>query len=1335
MTTTPTTLACCFIGEGTLLVQCAEAAIAQGHAVRGVVSSAPAVVRWCDARGIPHIAASQDQVAFLGREPFDYLFSIINHAVCAPEVLALPRRAAINFHDSLLPRYAGFNVTSWAILSGEASHGVTWHEMSERVDAGRILKQREFAIAADDTAFTLAAKCYDAGAGSFAELLRELAEGTSAPRAQDSAQRSYFARQRRPAGGALIAWDRPAAEMAALVRALNFGPDANPFAVPKCRLGDEWFVVADAAAVDGGTAAPGTLVAIEPDGITVATATVPLRVRALQTLTGVAVSPHDLALRNGWRPGVQLARLADDAQMHFAQTVDRLAKHEAFWVRRLIACTPYALAQRPGAVALPGPRVRRRFELPEAARAALHASLPGDVAGVSPGDAVIALFGVLLGRLGDADATVELGYRDAALREIEQSGGVPALWSPQVPLRLAFDARLAVADAIAAAGRELAIVREHGTYLRDVAARQPALRASATAHFPVRIGVADTLAAIDLLADDALVFGVEAGSGDGFFDVDPAQVAPDTLAALTEQFEALLAGFAQAPATPLAQLPLITAAQRQRLLVEWNDTAVPIAPLRCVNELIAEQMQRTPDATALVFRDAAITYRELGERTDELARELRSLGIGPDVMVGLCAERSIEMVVGMVAILKAGGAYVPMDPQYPAERLAMMLEDSNAPVLLTQRKLAATLPPHAAKLVLLDAPRASLPPAAVDSGVTPENLAYVIFTSGSTGRPKGVMIEHRNVANFFVGMDASLGHRPGVDQPGVWLAVTSISFDISVLELLWTLARGFKVVIQPEAPRAAAESTRDAPALQHAKRPIDFSLFFFAADAAEAGADGGYRYRLLLEGAKYADRHGFSAVWTPERHFHAFGGLYPNPSITSAAIAVLTERLQIRAGSVVLPLHSPLRVAEEWSVVDNLSRGRVGLSFASGWHANDFAFAPDNFADRKKIMFDGIATVKKLWRGEAVPARSGNGSEIEVKVLPRPIQTEPPMWVTAAGSPETFRMAGQLGANCLTNMLGQNLDDLAKKIATYRAARREHGHAGEGSVCVMLHTFVGTDLDAVRETVRVPFTNYLKTSTDLIKQARWEFPAFRQAGQTAADGAGGAGGAVPMTPDDLTPEETEALMAHAFERYFKTSGLFGTPQSCLAFVDQLKGIGVDEIACLIDFGVASETVLENLVHLNDLRERCNAQAGLATESSAETDESIAAQLRRHRVTHFQSTPSMARMVASEPDGLAALRPLRKLLLGGEALPPALARQLADTVAGDLMNMYGPTETTVWSSCSRVSRSTEPANGITIGRPIANTEIYLLDRQLQPVPIGVPGELLIGGAGVVRGYLD
>jgi acyl-CoA synthetase (AMP-forming)/AMP-acid ligase II len=168
------------------------------------------------------------------------------------------------------------------------------------------------------------------------------------------------------------------------------------------------------------------------------------------------------------------------------------------------------------------------------------------------------------------------------------------------------------------------------------------------------------------------------------------------------------------------------------------------------------------------------------------------------------------------------------------------------------------------------------PPA---SGVMPDNLAYVIYTSGSTGTPKGVMVTHRNVVNFYTGMDDRLGM-----EPGVWLAVTSVSFDISVLELLWTLARGFEVVIQPDRGTLRA----GAPQRTGSNKPMAFSLFYFASDDQAAAND---KYRLLIEGAKFADQNGFAAVWTPERHFHSFGGLYPNPAVTSAALATITERI------------------------------------------------------------------------------------------------------------------------------------------------------------------------------------------------------------------------------------------------------------------------------------------------------------------------------------------------------------------------------------------------------------------------------------------------------------
>jgi natural product biosynthesis luciferase-like monooxygenase protein len=805
---------------------------------------------------------------------------------------------------------------------------------------------------------------------------------------------------------------------------------------------------------------------------------------------------------------------------------------------------------------------------------------------------------------------------------------------------------------------------------------------------------------------------------------DRARLDDGSAARLVARLEAVLQALAARPEATLGELPTLAPEERALVVERWNDTRVALAEGgRCVHELFEAQAAATPEATALHYRGARLTYGELDRRAEALARALQARGVGPDTLVGLFIDRSLEMVVGLLGILKAGGAYVPLDPEYPTDRIAMMLEDAKAPVIVTRQALRAALPARAgADIVVVDAADAPATGAPLVRAVAPSNLAYVIFTSGSTGRPKGVMIEHRNVINFFAGMDARLGR-----DRGVWLAVTSISFDISVLELLWTLARGFEVVIHAdERRRGDGERRADAPPRDAPARPMDFSLFYFASAAAVPAEQ---RYRLMIEGAKFADAHGFSAVWTPERHFHEFGGIYPNPSVTGAALAVLTRNVQIRAGSVVLPLHNPLRVAEEWSVVDNLSGGRVGLSFASGWHANDFALMPENYADRKGVMIRGIETVRRLWRGESVPAKSGSGAEIEVRVLPRPVQAEPPLWITAAGSPDTFRFAGELGAHVLTNMLGQSVVDLVAKIALYREARRAAGHAGEGHVSLMLHTFVGTDVDEVREKVRGPFLAYLETSTDLIKKAKWEFPAFARPGRERIGGAAG-----PPEEVELTDEETKILMAHAFERYFTTSGLFGTPDSCLAFIDELREAGVNEIACLIDFGVADDDVLASLVNLDALRARCNGEDATRVPlgDAPAAEHGLAAEIRQHGVTHLQCTPSMARMLLADPESRAALPGLRKLMLGGEAMPEALAAELLTVLAPDaeLYNMYGPTETTVWSTTARVTAGAP----LTIGRPIANTRIMILDKHGRPAPVGVAGELHIGGAGVVRGYL-
>ncbi len=761
----------------------------------------------------------------------------------------------------------------------------------------------------------------------------------------------------------------------------------------------------------------------------------------------------------------------------------------------------------------------------------------------------------------------------------------------------------------------------------------------------------------------------------------------------------------------------LSAEDRHRLLFEWNDTRRTYTDA-CIHDLFSAQAQATPDSTAVVFEDESLTYRELDERSNQLAHYLQARGAAPDLLVGVCLERSLLVPVALLGVLKAGAAYLPLDPEFPPDRLQLMVEDSQLRLLITESRLLDRLPQNDAELVRLDADadaigRESSTPLA--SGARPDHLAYVLYTSGSTGRPKGVMVEHRNVVNFFVGMDERIEH----DPPGVWLAVTSLSFDISVLELLWTITRGFKVVIQSDHDRIGA-AKRDTRGPADVAAPVmEFSLFYFAAQA-EAGPEA---YDLLMKGAKFADTHGFTAVWTPERHFHAFGGLYPNPSVVGAAIAATTERVQIRAGSVVLPLHSPIRVAEEWSVVDNLSGGRVGVSVASGWMPNDFAIAPEHFEDRHVLMAQGIQSLRRLWRGEAVTFPGPHG-DVEVTTLPRPIQRELPIWITAAGNPETFRQAGAMGANLLTHLLGQSIQEVADKIAIYRDAWRAYGHPGSGHVTLMLHTFVGDDIDSVRETVRGPLKEYLRTSADLVRLADWSFPALKGAQPTTDAEARQRLDAVAANPADM-----DALLDHAFERYFNTGGMFGTPESCLTIVDQLKEIGADELGCLVDFGVAPAVALAHLEQLDTLRLLANQ-----APEAAEGDYSIAAQIPRHGVTHLQCTPSLAAMLLLDAPTRAALRPLRQLLLGGEGLPAPLARRLSGLVSGSLVNMYGPTETTIWSSTYTLGEIDPSESMISIGRPIANTELYILDEFMRPVPEGTPGELFIGGDGVVRGYL-
>src|SRR5918999_3686390 len=262
-----------------------------------------------------------------------------------------------------------------------------------------------------------------------------------------------------------------------------------------------------------------------------------------------------------------------------------------------------------------------------------------------------------------------------------------------------------------------------------------------------------------------------------------------TITRLLEHLQIVLGEIAAEPVQPLAELPLLPEAERQRVVVAWNATEADYPKERCIHALFEAQAQKTPEAVAVVYEDHALTYGVLNARANQLARYLQGLGVGPERRVGICLERSAELVVGLMGVLKAGGAYVPLDPAYPPKRLAFMLENARPKVLLTQEELAPTLPPTPAQVLCLDRDREWIAQGSVANpmgAVSPENLAYVIYTSGSTGRAKGTLLTHRGLCNVSEAQVRTFGLGPG-DRV---LQFASFSFDASTFEVVMALRAG-----------------------------------------------------------------------------------------------------------------------------------------------------------------------------------------------------------------------------------------------------------------------------------------------------------------------------------------------------------------------------------------------------------------------------------------------------------------------------------------------------------------------------------------------------------------
>jgi amino acid adenylation domain-containing protein len=379
-------------------------------------------------------------------------------------------------------------------------------------------------------------------------------------------------------------------------------------------------------------------------------------------------------------------------------------------------------------------------------------------------------------------------------------------------------------------------------------------------------------------------------------------------------------------------------------LLEWNRTEVDYQRDSTIADLFKQQVARTPDAPAVVSNDRQLAYAELDSRSSRLGRYLQDLGVGPETRVGVAMARSEMLVISLLAILKAGGAYVPLDLTYPKDRLHFIIEDSGLSLLLTTSSSYHQFPLQSGGIAgvsvdeFLESTRAAScaePSSAIKSDATSRSLAYLIYTSGSTGKPKGVMVENRNVVNFFTGMDRAIG-----TEPGVWLAVTSVSFDISVLELLWTLTRGFKVVVHGDDGTATIAEEITDNAVTHLQMTPSLARML-TLDANAFGALGCLR-QILLGGETVP----VSLVNHLRQVFN--GDIYNMYGPTETTIWSTTHRLQ-ELGSAV-SIGRPIANTQIYLLDGELNavpQGEVGELFIGGdGVARGYWNRPDLTAER-----------------------------------------------------------------------------------------------------------------------------------------------------------------------------------------------------------------------------------------------------------------------------------------------------------------------------------------------------------------------------------------------------
>ena len=471
-----------------------------------------------------------------------------------------------------------------------------------------------------------------------------------------------------------------------------------------------------------------------------------------------------------------------------------ITDNEKFWLERLENLQPLTVPYVKQAVSQRKQFVEQITFVPDRLISMLEGFFPDRTA-----DVLLTAFVGYMARISGMSC-FDIAFADAKLTQDIVNLDLEGLFSAYIPCRIEIDLERDFTKIFKSIAQQLESAQQNKSYALDIATKDPILNAlpgfSEGRIFPV------ALERVSNLEDSQkhpfgreLTLTIPDSGQKCCWQYDPEVLDRGCIDRMWEQFTTLLQNIITNPQQSLAKLSLLPEAERQTILWDWNQSEGHFTQDKCIQQLFEEQVERTPDAIAVIYRDRQLTYRELNDRANQLAHYLQDLGVAPEVLVGFCVDRSLEMIIGLLGIIKAGGAYVPLDPAYPAERLSYMVEDAKISVVLTQSQLKSQLPEHQARVVYLDSNWETVAryskenPQIVNTG---DNLAYVIYTSGSTGKPKGVMIPHSALSSFA----QTAVTEYGIEASDRLLQFASINFDVAVEEIYTCLLSGSTLVMR-----------------------------------------------------------------------------------------------------------------------------------------------------------------------------------------------------------------------------------------------------------------------------------------------------------------------------------------------------------------------------------------------------------------------------------------------------------------------------------------------------------------------------------------------------------